>query len=107
MTNVNVFNAASALMSSALLFSYCIILTLRVSTGGAGHIGGDVIAGCYILAAIGLITSVLLYGLFQDSTSRSIRPWCLASAIIATLAWLGLHLCGFVYSHESMFGGKA
>lgn len=93
-------------IASTALLGYGVVLALRVSTGGPGHIGGDLIAACYLRAGFGVTavgTAFLLpaYQLVSDS-----RKWALLLASIAALVWLYLNVGGHVYSYESMFCGR-
>jgi hypothetical protein len=95
-----------ALASSAALLGYNLVLALRVLTSGPGHIGGDLIAGCYVLAAVGLGAASSLYRP-SSGVGSAVRRWLLAFTVTVGVLWLVLHLGGFVFSHESMFRGAA
>jgi hypothetical protein len=91
------------LVSSVALLSYSVVLAMRVRSGGPGHIGGDLIAGCYVLAVLAIGTASSLYGASSSAGLAAVRHWLLAFAVVAATLWLGLHLGGFVFSHGSMF----
>jgi hypothetical protein len=95
-----------AVVSSLALLSYSVALALRIGSGGPGHIGGDLVAGCYLLAGLALVATSSLYHVSLRGGLAAIRPWLLALASVAAMLWLALHLGGFVFSHGSMFAAQ-
>ena len=92
-----------ALGSSLTLLGYIVVLALRILSRGPGHIGSDVIAGCYVLGVLGVVAAGSLYGATLQPRIARIRSALLAFSIIVAALWASFHVGGFVYSHESMF----
>jgi hypothetical protein len=89
--------------SSFALLGYILVLVQRILTGGPGHIGSDLITGCYTLAALGTIAASSLYRPPSEAGVAAVRPWLLAFAVVVAALWAALHVGGLVFSHGSMF----
>lgn len=85
------------------LFTGSTILATRLLFGGGGRIGGDTIFLGYILVCINVFTFTLilfLEGLRKQSLFAVIVH---CTSMFSVFLWLGLHLGGLIYSHESLF----
>lgn len=98
----------AALLPSVLLLVYDVALTARIVTGGAGHVGGDIVFACYSLAALGVFGASSLCWTASAVTmaTSSIRRWLLGLSVFTAAFWLVLHMGGLIFSHESMVANR-
>lgn len=87
-----------SLLLAAVSIGYSSILILRLISGAVGRVGDDVILVSYIIPTIGLILCLFCKGLKHQTKAILV-------SVVAILAWLILHLGGFVYSNGNLFGG--
>ena len=97
---------AATAVAAITLLAYELALVARIAAGGPGHIGSDVIRYAYVLAFLSACGATLILGASSYRHVNKLRLLVVALASVATLLWLGLHLGGAVFSHESMFASK-
>ena len=94
---------ATGLLAAIVLLSYSVVIILRVSSGGTGRVGGDVIAIAYCLLGVIVAANVLGFTLGKNGQTAERRLFGGAVGLLSVLIWLGIHFTGVVFSHESLF----
>lgn len=97
-----VFETAEILFALPLLV-YSAVLIARISTGGTGRLGGDVIAAAYFLAALSAASGAIALYLQRREASTRLALVAHLVVAVAIATWFALHVSGTVYSHASLF----
>ena len=101
-----IFSFVSFVPSAASVW-YSLVLLERIFSGGASHLGGDVIAIAYLAAGSGFFWgNMALVLTINRRGTKSLMALAAFGGTVALLIWGSMHFNGMIVSHGSMFVEK-